>query len=58
MAVERLPDAARGCRHVDVADAGLAVERVNDGIDHGRRRSDRTGFAAAFGATGAAAFVT
>src|SRR5262249_34814855 len=48
--VQRLPYGARGRRHVDVADAGLAVERIDDGVDRRRRRADGAGLARALDA--------
>ena len=49
-AVDRLPHPARRRRHVDVAHAGVAVERVDDGVDDRRRRADGAGLARAFDA--------
>src|SRR5690348_7085032 len=49
-AVEGLPHPIRRRRHVDVADAGLAVERVDDGVDDGGRRADGACFARALDA--------
>lgn len=41
--VELLPHAARSRRHVDVTQSNSMVERVDDGIDHRRRRADGAG---------------
>src|SRR4051794_19426619 len=38
--LERLPHALRRRRHVDMADAVRAPQRVHDGVHHGRARSD------------------
>src|SRR5579862_7087025 len=46
---DRAPDALRGGRHVDVADAELA-ERVDERIHHRRQRTGASGFAASLGA--------
>src|SRR5215510_11570571 len=32
-------------RHVDVLDSGVGVDRIDDGVDHRRRRADGAGFA-------------
>jgi hypothetical protein len=48
--VELLPHAARSRRHVDVTQSNSMVERVDDGIDHRRRRADGAGLTGALDA--------
>src|ERR1051325_9957285 len=47
--MDRLPDACRRERHVEMRDAEI-VQGVKHGVDHGRRRGDRAGFADALDA--------
>jgi hypothetical protein len=45
-AVDHLPHSARRRRHVDVAHAGAAVERVDDGVYDRGQRADGPGLIA------------
>src|SRR6476646_5585907 len=49
-AVEHLPHPARSRGHVNVAQSGAMVERIDDGIDHRRRGADGAGLARALDA--------